>query len=187
MITTNNDEIYNTSLSLREHGKKDPKFNYHTELGYNWRFSEIHALLGILAMNKCNSIINERKHLAKLYDKALEDVSGVSNIAVPDNIVTPYYKYILYLDEKFERERIKLKLKEDYNIFLPGEVYAEPCHSQPVFNKYPELILNDASDEFPGAHYVSERQICLPLYPKLKEDEVMYVTKSLKEVLSHFA
>ena len=183
MITTDDDRIYDLSLVLREHGKENPNFNLHTELGYNWRFSEIHALLGLLEMEKCNSIISERRRLAKLYDQLLENVAGVKCVTMPENIVSPYYKYIIYLDKKFEIERIKLKLKEDFNIFLPGEVYSEPCHSQPVFKKYPELVLNDPGDLFPGAQYVSTRQICLPLYPSLTDDELRYVVDSLKVVL----
>ena len=183
MITTDDDRIYDLSLVLREHGKENPNFNLHTELGYNWRFSEIHALLGLLEMEKCDSIISERRRLAKLYDQLLENVAGVKCVTTPENIVSPYYKYIIYLDKKFESERIKLKLKEDFNISLPGEVYSEPCHSQPVFKKYPELVLNDPDDLFPGAQYVSTRQLCLPLYPSLTDDELRYVVDSFKVVL----
>ena len=183
MITTDDDRIYDLSLVLREHGKENPNFNLHTELGYNWRFSEIHALLGLLEMEKCDSIISERRRLAKLYDQTLEDLTGVKCISTPENIVSPYYKYIIYIDKKYERKRVKSKLKEDFNISLPGEVYSEPCHSQPVFKKYPELILNYPSDLFPGAQYVSTRQICLPLYPSLTDDELRYVVDSLKVVL----
>jgi dTDP-4-amino-4,6-dideoxygalactose transaminase len=183
MITTNNEEIHSKSLILREHGKKDPKHNLHTELGYNWRFSEIHALLGLLEMEKCDSIIRQRRHLAKLYDTLLENVVGLKCVSIPENIVSPYYKYIVYLDNKFQREEIKLTLKNDFNITLPGEVYSDPCHMQPVFKKYPELILNDPGDPFTGAEYVSAKQICLPLYPSLTDDELIYVVNSLKAVL----
>ena len=47
MITTDDKTIFEKSLIFREHGKKDHNFNIHTELGYNWRFSELHALLGL--------------------------------------------------------------------------------------------------------------------------------------------
>jgi len=183
MITTNDDRIYDLSMVLREHGKENPNFNLHTELGYNWRFSEIHALLGLLEMEKCDSIISQRRRLAKLYDQLLDNVPGVKCVTTPENIVSPYYKYIIYLDKNFEKEIIKLKLKEDFNISLPGEVYREPCHNQPVFKKHPEWILNDPEDQFPGAHYVSTRQICLPLYPSLTDDELRYVVDSFKVVL----
>jgi len=44
--------------------------------------------------------------------------------------------------------------------------------------------LNKKSDKFPGADYVCNRHICLPLYPGLTDDEVNYVAASLKKVVS---
>ena len=74
-------------------------------------------------------------------------------------------------------------MRDQFGITLPSEVYANPCHSQPLFLKYPELVLNAPEKQFPGAKYVSDRQICLPLYPGLTDDELMYVVDSLKSVL----
>ena len=48
---------FEKSLVFREHGKKDQNINIHTELGYNWRFSELHALLGLQQMKIVNDII----------------------------------------------------------------------------------------------------------------------------------
>ena len=116
-------------------------------------------------------------------EQELKEVDGISLIKQSEKIKSPYYKYIVYLDDKYERDKIKTKLKNDFKVSLPGEVYSQLCHSQPVFNKYKELILNDPKDQFPGAEYVSNQQICLPLYPDLRVDELMYVVDSLKSVL----
>ena len=179
MITTDSDQIYEQSLVLREHGKKNPNINIHTELGSNWRFSEIHALLGLLEMKKCESIIKERQYLASIYDEELKGISNINKITIPKNIVSPYYKYIVYLNERYKRETIKNRMKSDFDISLPGEVYSHLCHSQPVFKKYPEFILNNEKDQFPGSQYVADNQICLPLYPNLNKDEIKYVVDSL--------
>ena len=74
-------------------------------------------------------------------------------------------------------------MKTEFGIYLPSEVYSNPCHSQPLFKKYPELVLNEPEKQFPGAKYVSKHQICLPLYPGLTDDELMYVVDSLKSVI----
>ena len=129
------------------------------------------------------TIINKRQRLAQIYNDALQDLDGISLIKQSENIRSPYYKYIVYLDDKYERDKIKTKLKNDFKVSLPGEVYSQLCHSQPVFNKYTELVLNDPKDQFPGAEYVSNQQICLPLYPDLRVDELMYVVDSLRSVL----
>jgi len=184
MITTDDEKIYNKALMLRDHGKPDHRFNMHTEFGYNWRLSEIHAVIGLEQMNKINWILSERRRVAKIYDEKLRDVEGIELIKIPTNAESSYYKYIVYLKEGVDRPHVKNKMKNEYGVELTGEVYADPCHSQPVFKKYPEMMLNEKTDKFPGAEYVCNRHICLPLYPGLTEEEVNYVVESLKSVVA---
>ena len=183
MITTNDDKIYKLCLVLREHGKTNPKYDIHSELGYNWRFSEFHALLGIQQMKKLPWMLSERRRLADIYDKLIEDIKGVESVVIPDNIECSYYKYILFLSAKYDPISIKEKMRTEFGIYLPSEVYNYLSHSQPLFKKYPELVTNGSRIKFDGATFVSTHQICLPLYPGLNDDELMYVVDSLKSVL----
>ena len=180
MITTDDKKIYNSALMLRDHGKPDHRFNKHTEFGYNWRMSEIHAVIGLEQMNKINWILDERRRIAKIYDKNLRNVGLIK---IPTNMTSSYYKYIVYLNEGVDRDYVKSRMKSENGVELTGEVYADPCHSQPVFKKYPEMMLNKETDKFLGAEYVCNRHICLPLYPGLTKEDVNYVIDSLKEVL----
>lgn len=184
MITTDDKEIYNKALTLRDHGKPDHRFNKHTEFGYNWRLSEIHAVIGLEQMNKIDWILSERRRVARIYDEKLRDVGGIELIKIPPNMVSSYYKYIVYLKEGVNRNYVKDKMKNEYEVELTGEVYADSCHSQPVFKKYPDAMLNKESDKFSGADYVCNRHVCLPLYPGLTEEEVSYVAESLKSVIA---
>ena len=183
MITTDDDDIYKLCLVLREHGKPNPKFDIHSELGYNWRFSEFHALLGLQQMKKLPWMLSERRRLASIYDELIKEVHDVIAIELSDNIESSYYKYLLFLNTLYDPTVVKNKMRDQFGITLPSEVYANPCHSQPLFLKYPELVLNAPGKQFPGAKYVSKHQICLPLYPGLTDDELMYVVDSLKSVL----
>ena len=181
MITTNDDDVYNKSITLRDHGKPDHRFNNHTEFGYNWRLTEIHATIGIEQMKKVDWILNERRRIAQLYDEQLQDINDVTLVNIPNNVQSSYYKYIVYLNNH-RRYKIKEKMKKEFSVSLTGEVYAEPCHYQPVFQKYSNTVVDNNRD-FPGASYVCNKHICLPLYPGLSEEEIIYVSNSLKKVL----
>ncbi len=184
VITTDDEDIYKKAISLRDHGRALDDPNNHVEIGYNWRFSEFHAVLGIQQMKKAKAILADRRKIAGWYDKKLEGVKGIRKVILPPNVKSSYYKYIVFLDDNIEREVIKKKLKEKYSVSLTGEVYSHPCHSQPAFKKYPETVANDPADTFPNTDYVAQKHICLPVYPGLTEDEVDYVVDSLKKVLS---
>ena len=183
MITTDDETIYRKAVSLRDHGRAADDPNNHVEIGYNWRFSELHAVLGIQQMKKAKAILAERRKIAAWYDKKLEGINGIKKVKIPANIKSSYYKYIVFLDDNIDRETIKKKLKEKYSVSLTGEVYSHPCHSQPAFKKYPDTVANDPADTFPGTEYVAKKHICLPVYPGLTEAEVDYVVDSLKRVL----
>lgn len=183
MITTDDDSIYHLAISIRDHGRTAYNPTIHSELGYNWRFSELHAVLGLQQMMKVEAIIAERRKIARMYDAKLEGVKGIRKLGIPSNVVSSYYKYIVFLDDDLDRDALKTELKEKYGVSLTGEVYSHPCHSQPVFKKYSQVIDNSPSDTFPQTEYVSSRHICLPLYPGLTEKEVDYVVDALKRVL----
>ena len=186
MITTNNKEIYEQSIILREHGKTDHSVNIHSELGYNWRFSELHALLGIQQMEKVDEILGMRRRQAALYDKLLSNVKGIERIFIPSNVVSSYYKYVIYLDESIDRVRFKKIMKEEYGVAMTGEVYSDLCHSQPVFEKYHNMVISSEGELYPGATYASQRQVCPPLYPGLSDEEINYVADSIRRTINVF-
>ena len=185
MITTNDKALYKKFVTLRDHGKKDPKHNIHSELGYNWRMAEINALLGIQQMKKVNKILYERRAQAKLYDKLLEGTPNLKLLEIPEKIKSSYYKYIVFVNKKI-RDKVKKKMKKSFGVTLPGEVYNKLCHSQPVIKKNKNVTIKIGNQSFKNAKKISSEQLCLPLYPGLKNSEIKYVVQSLKKTLNEF-
>jgi len=140
-------------------------------------------VLGIQQMKKADAILAQRRKIARMYDERLQGVKGIRRLEIPPNVKSSYYKYIVFLNDDLDRDKIKTELKDRYGVSLTGEVYSHPCHSQPVFKKYSQVIANGPSDTFPQTEYVSRRHICLPLFPGLTEEEVDYVVDALKKVL----
>ena len=182
MITTNDKKLYKKFLILRDHGKQNPLYNIHTELGSNWRLSEIQGLLGILQVKKAKKIVTERTKIASIYDKILGNNPNIRLVKIPYYIKSSYYKYIIFVNKNI-RNKVKKIMYEKYRVSLPGEVYNHLCHSQPVFKKYKNKIIKKGDNKFTNARKISSEQLCLPLYPGLKENEVKYVANSLIKVL----
>lgn len=185
MITTSDKSIYETCKALRDHGRFGPEPNIHEEFGYNWRPSEFHAILGLQQMQKVEKILEERRWIARMYDEKLSarQIPGIKLLTIPENIKSTYYKYILYCDDDVERIVLKKTLKEDYGISLPGELYNQACHTQPVFKKYPDTVVTSPDDRFPETEYVVNKHFCLPLYLGLGEEQIDYVVSSLQKAI----
>ncbi len=182
MIVTDDDGIQQKSLAFRDHGRFTPEPNLHDEFGYNWRPSELHAVLGIAQVRRAESILQRRRAIAHKYDQELKarKIPGIKLLEIPDHVQSAYYKYVIYLEPPLERAQLKRKLKEEHGVTLGSELYDRPCHSQPVFQRYPETVIASPPDSFPETDYVVARHTCLPLYFDLTDGEVDEVVDALE-------
>ncbi|MDY6966237.1 MAG: DegT/DnrJ/EryC1/StrS family aminotransferase, partial [Halobacteriota archaeon] len=179
MITTDDEKIYERSLVFRDQGKAGFYGNVHTEMGYNWRMSEIHAAIGLSQFARLDDFIEGRRRIARRYDEELKKMDKVTPIQIPSNVKSNYYKYVALLDEGIERTEVKKALKEKHGVSLSGEVYELPCHLQPIFKD----LYGFEGGEFPVAEDLCKRQICLPIFATMTDEEAKYVIDSLKEVI----
>ncbi len=197
-IVTNDEGVYRRSSMIRNQGKDPELGNRISELGHNFRMSEFTSLVGVQQMRKAESVLEERRRIAQFYDRALVDVEGVRPVRPfgPSG----YYKYVAYLADGVDRNQVKSILKSDYQVSLTGEVYAELCHDEPLWDSFtycgrvragvgPACAHPDGADcderqaGFPKAEYISRRHICLPVYPGLSQDQLEHVVSSLAATL----
>lgn len=176
MITTNDDKIKEEALIYRDQGKVGFYGNFHVRMGYNWRMSELHAVVGLAQLHRLDEFIAVRKQIAHLYDEGLQEISGVRPVLLPPGVESCYYKYMAILNRGIDRGTLKKLLKEKYEVSLSGEVYETPLHRQPVFEQY-------ATGEFPVAEDICARHICLPIYSNMTKAEAQYVLDSLAKAI----
>ena len=177
MITTDDKKIYGRALVFRDQGKAGFYGNVHTEMGYNWRMSEVHAAIGLSQFARLEEFIRNRREIAKIYDDELKEIDGVTPTKIPPEVRSNYYKYVALLDDGVDRAAIKKELREKYGVGMSGEVYELPCHLQPIFKEMQGFKEGD----FPIAEDVCKRQICLPVFATMTEEQAKYVIDSLGE------
>jgi dTDP-4-amino-4,6-dideoxygalactose transaminase len=170
MITTNDDRIADEARIYRDQGKASFTQNAHTRLGYNWRMSEPHAVIGLRHLSRLPEMIRDRQRIAGLYDAALKDFSGIAPLAVPPGGSCNYYKYIAVLREPLAQ------LRAEYGVSLAGEVYEDPIQKQPVFERYADAPL-------PISEEVCARHVCLPVFSGMTDDQAHQVIDALKRTI----
>ncbi len=176
MIVTADTRLAEEARIYRDQGKASFTQNAHVRMGYNWRMSEPHAIIGLRHLERLPAMISDRQRVAACYDSELRGLRNLEPLRVPAGGVCNYYKYIAVLREKTDRSALKSLLRERYAVSLSGEVYEEPLHRQPVFQKY-------ASQPLPVAEDLCARHICLPVYSGMSTAEVHQVVDALKQVL----
>jgi perosamine synthetase len=176
MIVTNDDQIAEESRIYRDQGKASFTVNAHVRMGYNWRMSEPHAIIGLKHLERLPAMIEERRNIASIYDKGLDEFDNLYPLKIPAGGVCNYYKYIAVMKNPRDRKALKAELREHHGVSLAGEVYEEPLHKQPVFAEY-------AAGSLPVSEDLCARHICLPVFPGMKQAEVTQVLDALKKVI----
>ena len=176
MITTNDDRLAEEARIYRDQGKASFTVNAHTRLGYNWRMSEPNAIIGRRHLERLPDMIADRQRIAGLYDAALKDFSGLTPLRTPPGGECNYYKYVVSLARPPDRNALKAGLREKYGVSLTGEVYEDPIHRQPIFERYADTDLS-----------VSERvcanPVCLPVFSGMTEGQAHQVIDALSRTI----
>ncbi len=176
MIVTNDDRLAEESRIYRDQGKKSFAENAHVRMGYNWRLSEPHAIIGLKHLERLPAMIADRQAIAARYDRGLRTFQNLEPLAVPPDGVCNYYKYIAVLRRKTNRQELKKVLRERHGVSLAGEVYEAPLHLQPVFAKF-------ARGPLPVSEDLCSRHICLPVFSGMADEDADRVIRALAEVV----
>lgn len=193
-ITTNDKELYETLLKLRAHGivredfiekqnSYDEKGNINPwyyemqSLGFNYRISDVACALGLSQLKKLDTFIKRREEIAKKYDEAFLNTKIKPLYFY--NGKSSYHLYVVRVDfSKLNITKAELFYKmREKNIGL--QVHYIPINRQ-VYYK----TLGYGKEFTPIMDKYYEECFSLPMYASLKEEQQVYVIKSLFEVLA---
>ncbi|MBP6714229.1 MAG: UDP-4-amino-4,6-dideoxy-N-acetyl-beta-L-altrosamine transaminase [Aliarcobacter sp.] len=181
-ITTNSKEAYEKLLLLRGHGMS-PQIDiapWHydmTELGFNYRLTDISCALGLSQLKKLDSFLYLRRSIAKKYDDFFSRIDFIEPL-YPFTNNSAYHLYVIKIDfEKLniDKKDFVLKMKEK-NIGL--QYHYIPINKQPY---YKNLGYGKENTPVMDAYY--EKAISLPIYPNLSIDEQNYIFDKIMEIL----
>ena len=182
-ILTEHDDIAEKARSLTRLGlpqnidfQSDDR--HFTEIGYNSRMSEIHALLGIKTLEMLDDSVSSREKSVALYRKELVDTGLVFQKQEPHTVSANFAFPVIVDKEKIgiTREELQTELKKKE--IETRHIWFFPCiHKQPAYSGY-------ASLSFPNAEYVSNNILCLPLWSEMKNEEVIEVCNAIKRIVS---
>ena len=171
IITTDSDSLAYRIKRTRAIGLDRSINNYESfDIGSNAKMSEITAILAILHTKKGKKILSERRRIADLYDKGINFSKDIMQFHIPKNTVSGYYKYFLLTKNRKVRNKLT-KFARSKGVDLPPATYTYTCDKQKISKKM-ECILGTNLD---NSHYMSEHNICLPMYNGLKKKEVKYI------------
>ena len=147
--------------------------------GINSKMNEMQAALGLLQLQKHNQNIEKRQQIAQAYKAELGGVKGISLIYPPEELENNSVSYFpIFVDsEKFGKTRDELyEYLKTQGIF--GRRYFYPLISQfPTYRGLPSA----KSENLPVAEEITQKVICLPIYPELTVENVKKISVLIRE------
>lgn len=180
MVVTRRPELAKRIRALRNQGRyESDDWLQHSELGYNYRLSEINCALGLAQLTRLEEILQQREKVARQYHQLLAHVRGLilPAIDVP-SIRISWFVYVVRLDASFseaDRDSIVASLTQ---AGIGCGRYFAPIHMQPSYAAWRNAAL-------PVTEAQACRTIALPFFNRITEDEIAQVCDVLRTALLH--
>ena len=146
--------------------------------GINGKMNEVQAAFGLLQLKHIDMAIDKRRNIDVCYREQLLSVPGISCPPLPVE-ATSNYSYFPVLVEKeypLSRDGLYDKLRQ-HNIYARRYFY--PLISEfPMYRGYE----SSAPSRLPAARTISQKIICLPIYPDMKISEQDLIVEIIQSI-----
>lgn len=182
IIVTDNEEYYKKMLQFRSHGIEQVPYSkekggwYYemTDLGYNYRMTDLQAALGVSQLKKLDSFIARRQEIAAQYDQAFRDVSGIITPKQLADTQSGWHLYMIQLENADRKQVFDAMRAANVGV----HVHYIPVYWHPYYRE-----LGYERGLCPVAEQWYEKALTLPIHPGLTEQQLKHVINKLIEVV----
>ncbi len=182
IIITDDDSIAENCKMLRNQGRDAAASEWfeHTQLGYNYRLSDINCALGIEQLKRLASILHQRETAARKYNERLKNSK---HLILPEIDMIKgkisWFVYVVRLNENFTRKQRDLIVSEMNRAGIGCGRYFAPIHLQPLYvGKF-----GYKTGDFLFAESAADRVIALPFFNRITDAEIDEVCETLEKLL----
>ena len=174
-ISTASDDLENTITLMRNHGIESEESV--AIPGINAKMDEFQAIMGLLNLEKAEERIAERKMVYRRYKDELGDLVSFQKLTASQY---NYGYFPIVFGNRHQRDVIYERLRSIG--FLSRKYFYPLTNNFSYAPNYSDTI--SVSGNLENAHYISERVLCLPIYPGIDDDSVNGIVSIIKKYLS---
>lgn len=173
-LISNEKELIDKARFLSTQARDLAPHYQHSEIGYNYRMSNVLAGIGRGQMEVIDKLVGQRRKNNGFYQKEFGTIEGISFLKEPDDFFfSNYWLTTMVIDPakiKVTREEIQTILEKDN---IETRPLWKPMHLQPVFKGYP-AYLNEISEK------LFKIGLCLPSGSNLSLSSLNRISEMLK-------
>jgi len=192
MITTNSEKIAEKMRIMSLHGiSKDAYKRYSSEgswfyeilcPGFKYNMTDIQASMGIHQLEKLDLMQARREEIARKYSEKLRHISEIRIPSIPDTITHAWHLYPLLIHTELltvDRAQFIEALRAEN---IGASVHFIPIHLHPYYQHY----YSDRTMDLQNSEYVYRREISLPLFPAMSDQDIEDVISSIIKIVDFY-
>ena len=155
-IVTNNDEIASNIRKLKDFGRSGGGNDIHDSIGFNFKFTELQAVIGIEQMKKLTWRIERKKDIYQRYQENLKNLDEIRFFEHNFKYTTPWFIDCIVEN----REKLQEYLKQHE---IGTRVMYPPINSQLAYQ---------ISGEYPVSEMIGKKGLWLPSMAQISDTEI---------------
>lgn len=179
-VVTAHPELAARMWALRNQGRADSAdWFQHSEVGYNYRLSEMNCALGITQLKRIEEILPQREEVARKYHRILsasEDLR-LPVMASPRRTIS-WFVYVVRLAEHFSQSQRDWIAHHMLSRGIGCGRYFAPIHFQPTYKDHEGIAKRLSVTERESA-----RCLALPFFNRLRSEQIAEVCDTLLELI----
>jgi len=167
-LITDDDDIANKIRRLKDFGRSSGGNDIHDSIGWNFKFTDIQAVIGIEQMKKLQWRVDRKKEIWNLYKEQLRNIYQIQFFEQDIKNTTPWFIDVLARD----RESLQKYLKEQG---IGTRVMYPPINKQKAYQQ---------TGNYPISNMVGDKGLWLPSAAQLTDNEIIKITDAIRQFYS---
>ena len=164
-LVTDDDEIAFKIRKLKDFGRSGGGNDIHDSIGWNFKFTDIQAVIGLEQMKKLDWRVNRKKEILELYKENLKNVPQITFFEQDLKLTTPWF-----IDALVEnRHKLQDFLKKNG---IGSRVMYPPINKQEAYNQ---------DTEHPISNLVGKQGLWFPSASQLTDEDINKITDIVNE------
>lgn len=181
MLISNDEEGIKKARFWATQARDAERHYQHSELGYNYRMSNISAGIGRGQLRVFQSRINKKKDIYYFYKEAFNDIKDIEMMSICDYNEPNYWLSCITLKETGKVRPLDIMMALE-NENIESRPIWKPMHLQPFFEKYDFISHNNYGISV--SEDIFNRGVCLPSDTNMTYEQQRRVINIIKRLWS---
>lgn len=175
-LVSNDTQAIKKARFLATQARDNAPHYQHSQIGYNYRMSNIVAGIGRGQMEVLDDRVKKRREINNYYRNLLENIDGISFLTEPNrDYYSNFWLTTILIDKAktgIDREKVRLAFEQEN---IESRPLWKPMHLQPVFRRYPAYV-NGVSEK------LFDNGLCLPSGTNMTDSDFERIEKVLSRL-----